>query len=180
MCLMRRIVLALLVTVIMTVGQSSEVFLDDGRLVKPSESQLSIQFSNGPTANQDVKGLFTLTFTSTGSGTISRIEIEISKDGNSWSPVANLTSTPWLKHVDTTAYDNDSWTFRARAYDSNVNNFTEWFTSGEFNIVNQVPVITSFALTNTGVGSGASALEHGIGSLQTVLSSSHGMQMMMT
>ena len=156
---MRRIVLALLVTVIMTVGQSSEVFLDDERVIKSSESQLSIQFSNGPTANQDVKGLFTLTFSSTGTGTISSIEIEISSDGNDWSDVANLTSTPWLKHVDTTAYDNDSWTFRVRAYDSDVNNFTNWFTSESFNIVNQVPVITSFGLSNTGVGSGTSALD---------------------
>ena len=156
---MRRIVLALLVTVIMTVGQSSEVFLDDERVTKSADSQLSIQFSSGPNANQDVKGLFTLTFTSTGTGTISSIEIEISRDGSNWSPVANLTSTPWLKHVDTTVYVNDSWTFRARAYDSDVNNFTEWFNSGEFNIVNQVPVITSFALSNTGVGSGTTALD---------------------
>ncbi len=157
--MMRRIVLALLVTVIMTVGQSSEVFLDDERVIKSSDSQLSIQFSSGPNANQDVKGLFTLTFTSTGTGNISSIEIEISRDGSNWSSVANLTSTPWLKHVDTTVYDNDSWTFRARAYDSDVNNFTEWFNSGEFNIVNQVPVITSFALSNTGVGSGTTALD---------------------
>ena len=156
---MRRIVLALLVTVIMTVGQSSEVFLDDERVIKSSDSQLSIQFSSGPNANQDVKGLFTLTFTSSGVGNISSIEIEISRDGSNWSTVANLTSTPWLKHVDTTVYDNDSWTFRARAYDSDVNDFTEWFTSGEFNIVNQVPVITSFALSNTGVGSGTTALD---------------------
>ena len=49
------------------------------------------------------------------------MEIEISRDGSNWSSVANLTSTPWLKHVDTTVYDNDSWTFRARAYDSDVN-----------------------------------------------------------
>ena len=156
---MRRIVLALLVTVIMTVGQSSEVFLDDERVIKSSDSQLSIQFSSGPNANQDVKGLFTLTFTSSGVGNISSIEIEISRDGSNWSSVANLTSTPWLKHVDTTVYDNDSWTFRARAYDSDVNNFTEWFTSGEFNIVNQVPVITSFGLSNTGVGTGTTALD---------------------
>ncbi len=156
---MRRIVLALLVTVIMTVGQSSELFLDDERVIKSSQSQLSIQFSSGPNANEDVTGLFTLTFTSTGTGTISSIEIEISNDGNNWLSVANLTSTPWLKHVDTTVYDNDSWTFRARAYDSDVNNFTQWFTSGEFNIVNQVPVITSFALSNTGVGSGTTALD---------------------
>jgi hypothetical protein len=143
----------------MTVGQSSEVFLDDEIVIKSSDSQLSIQFSSGPNANQDVKGLFTLTFTSTGTGTISSIEIEISNDGSNWSPVANLTSTPWLKHVDTTVYDNDSWTFRARAYDSDVNNFTEWFNSGEFNVVNQVPVITSFTLSNTGVGSGTTALD---------------------
>ena len=164
---MRHIVLALLVTVIMTVGQSSEVFLDDERVTKSSESQLSIQFSNGPTANQDVKGLFTLTFTPAGTGTISSIEIEISNDGNTWTQVANLTSTPWLKHVDTTAYNNDSWTFRARAWDSDVGNFTEWFTSGEFNIVNQVPVITSFELTNLGVGSGTSALDRAWYSIAT-------------
>ena len=164
---MRHIVLALLVTVIMTVGQSSDVFLDDERVTKSSESQLSIQFSNGPTANQDVKGLFTLTFTPAGTGTISSIEIEISNDGNTWTQVANLTSTPWLKHVDTTAYNNDSWTFRARAWDSDVGNFTEWFTSGEFNIVNQVPVITSFELTNLGVGSGTSALDRAWYSIAT-------------
>ena len=164
---MRRIVLALLVTVIMTVGQSSDVFLDDERVTKSSESQLSIQYSNGPTANQDVKGLFTLTFTPAGTGTISSIEIEISNDGNTWTQVANLTSTPWLKHVDTTAYNNDSWTFRARAWDSDVGNFTEWFTSGEFNIVNQVPVITSFELTNLGVGSGTSALDRAWYSIAT-------------
>tara|TARA_B100000282_G_scaffold76409_1_gene52667 strand:+ start:2127 stop:3902 length:1776 start_codon:yes stop_codon:yes gene_type:complete len=151
----------------MTVGQSSDVFLDDERVTKSSESQLSIQFSNGPTANQDVKGLFTLTFTPAGTGTISSIEIEISNDGNTWTQVANLTSTPWLKHVDTTAYNNDSWTFRARAWDSDVGNFTEWFTSGEFNIVNQVPVITSFELTNLGVGSGTSALDRAWYSIAT-------------
>ena len=156
---MRRIVLALLITVTMIVGQSSDVFLDDEKVKKSSESQLALQFANGPTASQDVKGLYTLTFTSSGTGSISNIEIEISNDENNWSQVANLTSTPWLKHIDTTTYDNDSWTFRARAWDSDVGNFTEWFTSGEFNIVNQVPLITSFDLSNTGVGSGTSALD---------------------
>ena len=140
-------------------GQSSDVFLPEQKNVKFADSQLSLQFSNGPIEDQDVKGLYTLTFTSSGTGTISSIEIEISNDGNNWSPVANLTSTPWINYVDTTNYQNDSWTFRARAWDSTVNNFTDWFTSGEFNIVNQVPVITSFALTNTGTGSGTSALD---------------------
>ena len=143
----------------MTMGQSSEVFLPDTEQVKMADSQLSLTFANGPTENQDVKGLYTLSFSSTGSGTIASMEIEISSDDTNWSPVANLTSTPWLKHVDTTAYANGSWTFRARAWDSAAENFTSWFESGEFNIVNQVPLITSFTLANSGVGSGVSALD---------------------
>ena len=143
----------------MTMGQSSDVFLPEQKSVKFADSQLSLQFSNGPIEDQNVKGLYTLAFTSSGTGTISSIEIEISNDGNNWDSVANLTSTPWINYVDTTSYQNDSWTFRARAWDSTVNNFTDWFTSGEFNIVNQVPVITSFALSNTGIGSGTSALD---------------------
>ena len=156
---MRRFISTLLVVVIMAMGQSSDVFLPEQKNVKFADSQLSLQFSNGPIEDQDAKGLYTLTFTSSGTGTISSIEIEISNDGNNWDTVANLTSTPWINYVDTTSYQNDSWTFRARAWDSTVNNFTDWFTSGEFNIVNQVPVITSFALTNTGTGSGTSALD---------------------
>ena len=113
---MRRFIAVLLVVVIMTMGQSSEVFLPDTEQIKMADSQLSLAFANGPTENQDVKGLYTLSFSSTGSGTIASMEIEISNDDTNWSPVANLTSTPWLKHVDTTAYANGSWTFRARAW----------------------------------------------------------------
>jgi len=143
----------------MAMGQSGDVFLPDSKVVKSADSELSLIFANGPSEDQDVKGLFTLSFASSGDGTISSIEVEISDDGNNWTSVANLTSTPWLKHVDTTVYNNGSWTFRARAWDSAVGNFTIWSSSGEFNIVNQVPVITSFALTNSGTGSGSSALD---------------------
>lgn len=149
----------LLVVVIMTIGQSGDVFLLDSKVVKNADSQLTLVFANGPSENQDVKGLYTLSFSSTGSGTISSIEIDISSDGTNWDEVANLTSTPWLKHVDTTEYANGSWTFRARAWDSSVENFSVWATSGQFNVVNQVPVITSFALSNSGYGSGTTALD---------------------
>ncbi len=156
---MRRLIAVLLVVVVMTMGQSSEVFLSDSRQVKSTESQLSLAFANGPVQDENVKGLYTLSFSSTGTGTIESIEIEISNDNSNWSHVANLTSTPWLKHVDTTAYSNGSWTFRAKAWDSTVGNFTSWYNSGEFNIVNQAPIITSFSLANIGVGSGNSALD---------------------
>ena len=143
----------------MTIGQSGDVFLPDSKVVKYTESELTLVFANGPSENQDVKGLFTLSFSSTGNGTISSIEIDISSDGTNWDEVANLTSTPWLKHVDTTEYANGTWTFRARAWDSSVGNFSVWTSSGQFNIVNQVPVITSFALSNSGYGSGTTALD---------------------
>ena len=149
----------LLVVVIMTIGQSGDVFLLDSKVVKNADSQLTLVFANGPSENQDVKGLYTLSFSSTGSGTISSIEIDISSDGTNWDEVANLTSTPWLKHIDTTEYANGSWTFRARAWDSSVENFSLWSTSGQFNVVNQVPVVTSFALSNSGYGSGTTALD---------------------
>ena len=97
----------------MTIGQSGDVFLPDSKVVKYTESELTLVFANGPNENQDVKGLFTLSFSSTGNGTISSIEIDISSDGTNWDEVANLTSTPWLKHVDTTEYANGTWTFRA-------------------------------------------------------------------
>ncbi len=156
---MRRFISVLLVVVVMTIGQSGDVFLLDSKVVKNADSQLTLVFANGPSENQDVKGLYTLSFSSTGSGTISSIEIGISSDGTNWDEVANLTSTPWLKHVDTTEYANGSWTFRARAWDSSVENFSVWSTSGQFNVVNQVPVITSFALSNSGYGSGTTALD---------------------
>ena len=156
---MRRFISVLLVVIIMTIGQSGDVFLPDSKVVKYADSELTLVFANGPSENQDVKGLYTLSFSSTGNGTISSIEIDISSDGTNWDEVANLTSTPWLKHVDTTEYENGTWTFRARAWDSSVGNFSVWASSGQFNIVNQVPVITSFALSNSGYGSGTTALD---------------------
>ena len=156
---MRRFISVLLVVIIMTMGQSGDVFLADSKVVKSADSELTLVFANGPTEDQDVKGLYTLSFSSTGNGTISSIEIDISSDGNNWDEVANLTSTPWLKHVDTTGYENGTWMFRARAWDSSVGNFSVWSSSGQFNIVNQVPVITSFALSNSGYGSGTTALD---------------------
>tara|TARA_B100000925_G_C22004548_1_gene472965 strand:- start:1540 stop:3309 length:1770 start_codon:yes stop_codon:yes gene_type:complete len=140
-------------------GQSGDVFLSNPSSVKLADSNLSILYANGPTQNQEIKGLYTLTLSSSGTGTIESIEIEISDDDTTWTQVANLTSTPWLKHVDTTAYTNGTWTFRARAWDSTSSSFTSWFTSNQFTIANQIPVITSFALTNSGAGSGTTALD---------------------
>mgnify|MGYP006132340799 CR=1 FL=1 len=156
---MRRFISVILVVVIMTIGQSGDILQLDSKQVNAVDSELTLIFSNGPSQGQNLKGLFTLSIASSGTGSLSSIEIEISSDGNSWTQVTNLTTTPWLKHVDTTSYANGTWTFRVRAWDSSVSNHTEWYNSEEFNIANQVPIITSFSLTNTGVGSGATAID---------------------
>ena len=156
---MRRIVVAILVTLIMALGQNNPAILQDSHTSNASASDLILSFTNGPNEGDTVKGLYTVSFSSTGSGTISSIILEISDDGSDWISVTNITSTPWLSHVDTTQFANGTWTFRAMAWDSVAENHTTWFSSGEFTIANQAPVITSFALTNSGVGSGETAID---------------------
>ena len=72
---MRRFISVLLVVVIMTIGQSGDVFLPDSKVLKYADSEMSIVFANGPAENQDVKGLYTLSFSSTGNGTISSLSL---------------------------------------------------------------------------------------------------------
>ncbi len=155
---MRRVIPVILVVILMTMNYNGNYLLDDLEDKNFSSSNLTLSFSNGPNNNEDVTGLFTVSIGSSGTGTISSMVIEISSDNTTWNEVVNLTTTPWLTYLDTTAYTNDSYVLRVKAYDSDVNEFTNWYSSGEFNIVNQVPVITSFTLSNTGFGSGESAL----------------------
>ncbi len=155
---MRRVIPVILVVILMTMNYNGNYLLEDIEDKKFSSSNLTLSFSNGPNNNEDVTGLFTVSIGSSGTGTISSMVIEISSDNTTWNEVVNLTTTPWLTYLDTTAYTNDSYVLRVKAFDSDVNEFTNWYSSGEFNIVNQVPVITSFTLSNTGFGSGESAL----------------------
>ena len=157
--MMRRFISVLVVVFFMTIGHSGDIYFLEDNEVKSSSSSLNLVFANGPSENEVVTGLFTLSISSTGNGNISSIEIDISSDGSNWSSVANLTNTPWLKHVDTTTYLNDTYLFRARAWDSDVQSFTGYFTTGEFNIANQIPIITDFQLTNNGHGSGTTATD---------------------
>ena len=143
----------------MTIGYSGDILLEESQTKMNSTSSLTLSFPNGPDNGDDVTGLLTVTIGVSGSGTQSSMQIEISSDGSNWTEVVNLTTTPWLTNIDTNSYENDSYTLRVRAYDTDVNEHTLWFTSGQFNIVNQVPVITSFSLANQGVGLGTSALE---------------------
>jgi hypothetical protein len=131
--------------------------LPDAIIVNNSPSNTSIAFGNGPNTDDNITGLHTLTFTLSGTGNISSILIEI-LDSGSWSLVTNLTSTPWLKHFDSTAYTNGNYTLRATAWDDDVANTTTAL-SGEFNIVNHIPEITIFKVLNPDYGTGDSVTD---------------------
>tara|TARA_Y100000766_G_scaffold138220_1_gene118891 strand:- start:1983 stop:3818 length:1836 start_codon:yes stop_codon:yes gene_type:complete len=146
--------------VVLLLGLSSsplvETPLEDIETVAFSSSNLALSFSNGPDVNEDITGLHSLTFSMTGYANVSSLLLEISSDGNAWTTVKNITSAPWLTYFDSTAYSNGSYTLRATAWDDDVNEAVV-ASSGTFNIVNQVPVITIFTALNAAVGTGNSA-----------------------
>jgi hypothetical protein len=118
-------------------------------------SDVAITYTNGPSSSQSITGLYTISFSFSGSGTVNSLLVEIS-DGSTWSTVATLTSSPWLTHLDSTTYSNGAYTLRATAHDSTAGEDVIQL-SNSFTIDNQIPVITIFTVLNPIVGSGASA-----------------------
>ncbi len=130
--------------------------LDDEVLVEASSpSNLAIGFSNGPAQNDDIKGTYALTFSVAGTGTLDSLLIEITTDESTWTTVVNLTTTPWMYPFDTTSLTNGTYKLRASGWDSDTESFSQE-TSGWFDIVNQVPAITTFTVLNPDAGNGAS------------------------
>ena len=121
-----------------------------------SNSDVVITYSNGPIAGQSLTGVYTLSFSFSGTGTVTSLDVEISDDSTTWSNVATLTSSPWVTYLDTTTFSNGAYELRATAYDSTVSeNVVE--ISPSFTIDNQVPVITDFSVSNIEYGTGTSA-----------------------
>ena len=130
--------------------------LDDEVVVEASSpSNLAIGFSNGPAQNDEIKGTYALTFSVAGTGTLDSLLIEITTDETTWTTVVNLTTTPWMFPFDTTSLTNDTYKLRASGWDSDTESFSQ-ATTGWFDIVNQVPAITTFTVLNPDAGSGAS------------------------
>ena len=117
-----------------------------------------ISYSNGPSSGQSLTGVHTLSFSFSGTGTVTSLDIEISDDSTAWSNIATLTSSPWVTYLDTTVFPNGTYELRATAYDSSVSeNVIE--ISPSFTIDNQVPVITEFSINNIEYGTGLSAFD---------------------
>jgi hypothetical protein len=130
--------------------------LEDEIVIEASSpSSLAIGFSNGPAQNDDIKGTYALTFSVAGTGTLDSLLIEITTDETTWITVVNLTTTPWMFPFDTTDLTNGTYKLRASGWDSDTESFSQ-ATSGWFDIVNQVPVITTFTVLNPDAGNGAS------------------------
>ena len=130
--------------------------LEDEVIIEASSpSSLAIGFSNGPAQNDEIKGTYALTFSVAGTGTLDSLLIEITTDETTWITVVNLTTTPWMFPFDTTDLTNGTYKLRASGWDSDTESFSQ-ATSGWFDIVNQVPVITTFTVLNPDAGNGAS------------------------
>ena len=126
-------------------------------IIAESNSDVTISYTNGPSNGQSLTGVYTLSFSFSGSGTITSLTIAIS-DGTTWTNVAVLTASPWVTYLDTTTLTNGSYTLKATAYDDTVaENVVE--VSPSFTVDNQVPIITQFTVANIEYGTGTSALD---------------------
>ena len=126
-------------------------------IIAESNSDVTISYTNGPSNGQSLTGVYTLSFSFSGSGTITSLTIAIS-DGTTWTNVAVLTGSPWVTYLDTTTLTNGSYTLKATAYDDTVGEDVVE-VSPSFTVDNQVPVITQFTVANIEYGTGTSALD---------------------
>ena len=93
-------------------------YLSDEYSALESNSDVVISYSNGPSSGQSLTGVYTLSFSFSGTGTVTSLDIEISDDSTTWSNIATLTSSPWVTYLDTTVLTNGTYELRATAYDS--------------------------------------------------------------
>ena len=131
--------------------------LPEEAIIAESNSDVTISYTNGPNSGQSLTGVYTLSFSFSGSGTITSLTVEIS-DGTTWNNVAVLTGSPWVTYLDTTTLTNGSYTLKATAYDDTVGEDVVE-VSPSFTVDNQVPIITQFTVANIEYGTGTSALD---------------------
>lgn len=120
-----------------------------------SPSNLTLSFSNAPSAGDEVTGTVTVSVATSGTGTLDSLLLEVSSDGSAWTELVNLTSTPWVYPFDSTDVANGTYQLRAVGWDSDAANHTN-VTTGSFDVVNQVPLITTFTVLNPQAGNGTS------------------------
>ena len=88
---------------------NTDNLLPEEAIIAQSNSDVTISYTNGPSNGQSLTGVYTLSFSFSGSGTITSLTIEIS-DGTAWTNVAVLSTSPWVTYLDTTTFTNGSYT----------------------------------------------------------------------
>ena len=129
--------------------------MSDDNVYFTGVSDLVVEISNGPSAGDTVTGPNSLAFTTSGTGTLVNLTIELSDDDSEWSNLATLSSSPWVYIWNSNSQDNGTWYMRVYGYDSD-DNMTAIVETGSFSIANQMPVITSFSVSGAVTGSGTS------------------------
>ena len=152
---MRRILLfGVLFGLLLPIGQPL-IMLNDEVSSFSGVSGIVVEISNGPAAGDTITGPNSLAFSTSGTGTLVNLTIELSDNNSDWVNLVTLTSTPWIYVWNSNSQENGTWYLRAYGYDSE-DNMTAIVESGAFTIANQVPVITSFTIADAITGSGTS------------------------
>ena len=148
------VLLLAMMVLAMAVPMAPAPALEEAPAPSLTGSALSLTFS-GPSEGASVTGLLSVTVTTSGTGNVSWLRIDIS-DGSGWSSIGNRSSSPWFAQVDTTTLSNGSYQLRAVGHDADVGDEVIGFSSN-FTVANQVPVITAFNVLNPGAGNGSSS-----------------------
>ena len=91
---MRAVHLAALMCLLMVVAsipqydQTNTEFAETSDIFQ-SNSDIAVTFSNGPTNGQSLTGVYTLSFSITGSNTVASLVVEISDDGSNLDKYCN-------------------------------------------------------------------------------------------
>jgi len=113
-----------------------------------------LDFSGGPDSGQILSGTYTVITTIVDD--MDFINVEVS-NGASWTPIANITTAPWLTSWDTTSETDGDYQLRINGTFTNSTS-TGWIVSSTFTIDNTAPNGLSMSVSGAVVGDGSSTI----------------------
>ncbi|MDP6324473.1 MAG: hypothetical protein QF684_02765 [Candidatus Thalassarchaeaceae archaeon] len=113
-----------------------------------------LDFSGGPNSGQILSGTYTVRATNVVS--MDYIDVEVS-DGSAWTPIANITTAPWLTAWDTSVHSDGDYQLRIEGTFTN-STTTGWVVSPTFTVDNTVPSGLSLTTSGAVVGDGSSTI----------------------
>ena len=93
---MRRLMLSAVLFGLLMSTCHPQMLMSDDNVYFTGVSDLVVEISNGPSAGDTVTGPNSLAFTTSGTGTLVNLTIELSDDNSDWSNLATLSSSPWV------------------------------------------------------------------------------------